>query len=532
LLTAEKWSVVAHQVTGLPSPNDFKHAWKNVLFCQFHDILAGTSIESAYEDVLNFYGEALAIAGRNLNAAVQALAWRIHIDPEPAMQPILVFNSHTWCSKVPVELEINQPTEPIILVDNEDRVIQHQVVRSESAAPWRTRLFFIADLPPLGYRVYRLKPGEDEKAGNILRVSSTEIENEYFWLSFDAQTGWLMNLVDKRNNIDLLAGPAARPVVISDLSDTWSHYVFRFNDVIGDFTGASFQIIEQGPLKVTIRVANKYNLSTLIQDFTLYQGLDIIKVEVNVDWHESNKLLKLRFPFSVTATHTTYEIPYGHIKRSPNGEENPGLNWVDVSGVLAESQQLYGISLINDGKYSFDSQTQDTPNIHDIGLTVLRSPVYAHHLPMELDPRGIYNYMDQGRQSFQYAIYPHSGHWEEAGVVQRAAELNQSPFVILGTFHPEGSLPQVNSYLTVDNNNVVVSVLKQSEDTDGLILRCYETAGRAEHVNIVLKILDRSFSVDMKPCEIKTLLIPLNQSGEVKEVNMIEYEDKDYYAQK
>jgi hypothetical protein len=34
-----------------PYPVDYKRAWKNVLFNQFHDILAGTSLEAAYEGV-------------------------------------------------------------------------------------------------------------------------------------------------------------------------------------------------------------------------------------------------------------------------------------------------------------------------------------------------------------------------------------------------------------------------------------------------------------------------------------------------
>ncbi len=49
LLTAEKWSAVAALTTGLAYPaGELAHAWQGVLFNQFHDILAGTSIEPAY----------------------------------------------------------------------------------------------------------------------------------------------------------------------------------------------------------------------------------------------------------------------------------------------------------------------------------------------------------------------------------------------------------------------------------------------------------------------------------------------------
>ena len=53
--------VAVARVTGQPYPN-LAQAWKSVLFNQFHDILAGTSLEIAYEDARNSYGEALAVA--------------------------------------------------------------------------------------------------------------------------------------------------------------------------------------------------------------------------------------------------------------------------------------------------------------------------------------------------------------------------------------------------------------------------------------------------------------------------------------
>ena len=47
-----------------------------------------------------------------------------------------------------------------------------------------------------------------------------------------------------------------------------------------------------------------------------------------------------------------------------------------VMAACRDSGALYGLSILNDGKYSFDV------DVRDIGLTVLRSPIYAHHDPM------------------------------------------------------------------------------------------------------------------------------------------------------
>jgi alpha-mannosidase len=85
LLAAEKFAAVAERATGQPYPCDLRRAWAGVLFNQFHDILAGTSLEAACDDARDLYGEASAIAGRALNNAIQSLSWNIAIPPEEGM---------------------------------------------------------------------------------------------------------------------------------------------------------------------------------------------------------------------------------------------------------------------------------------------------------------------------------------------------------------------------------------------------------------------------------------------------------------
>lgn len=79
LVEAESWSSIAKVVENQPYPVDFNKAWKGVLFNQFHDILAGTSIPSAYEDASYLYGQAMAVGQEGLNYALQAISWDIDI---------------------------------------------------------------------------------------------------------------------------------------------------------------------------------------------------------------------------------------------------------------------------------------------------------------------------------------------------------------------------------------------------------------------------------------------------------------------
>ena len=178
------------------------------------------------------------------------------------------------------------------------------------------------------------------------------------------------------------------------------------------------------------------------------------------------------------------------------------------------------MSILNDGKYSGDV------NLHEIGLTVLRSPVYANHMPVVPDPDRHYAFIDQGIQRFTYSLLPHTGSWEKAGTVRRAAELNQPPIALASTYHPNGTLPQSASYLAVDQENVIVSVTKQAQDGGGdMILRAYETAGLDSRACISIRLphVDRIIEAHFGPCEIKTWRVPSDPALPIVETNLLEW---------
>ncbi|MDQ3855025.1 MAG: alpha-mannosidase [Chloroflexota bacterium] len=516
LLAAEKLSSVAELVAGQPYPEELTHAWKLVLFNQFHDILAGTSLESAYEDARNEYGEALAVAGRSLNYAVQALSWRIHLEAQGQTLPLVVFNPHAWPARLPVEMELAATTHQSSLLDFEGEPVPCQRVRSEATVSgWRQRVCFLADLPPLGYSVYYLTSGAPQPPAPHLLVEAHCLENEALRVELDPRTGQIVRLYDKRIGTDATAGRGARPVVIQDPSDTWSHGVFRFDDEVGEFSLVSIDILERGPVRASLRVRSEYGRSRLTQELILYAGLASLEVRVTVDWHEQHKLLKLRFPANVTDPVATYEIPYGHIERPADGEEEPGQSWIDVSGRLPDGR-AYGLSLLNDGKYSFDIRGPE------LGLTVLRSPIYAHHVPYEAEPGGDYSFMDQGRKRFKYVLLPHAGTWREAGTVRRAWELNQPAVALAESAHP-GPLPSRQSFLSVDQPNIVVSAVKRAEDGGGTVIRCYETDGLAVDTTLSLPYRGRTVDTHLEPYELKTFLLPDDPHEPPRETNLLEW---------
>jgi alpha-mannosidase len=158
---------------------------------------------------------------------------------------------------------------------------------------------------------------------------------------------------------------------------------------------------------------------------------------------------------------------------------------------------------------------------NDLRVSITRGAVYAQHQPSRLQPNGEYIWQDQGIQTFRFWLVPHTGSWQSAGIVRLAEEYTSPVPVIYQGIHG-GSKPQSVSFLSVDVLNVVVTALKKAEEGNALILRCYETDGRATAATLRLGFVHRHWTGNFRPLEIKTLRIPLN-GGDVSEVNLLEH---------
>lgn len=508
LLNSEKIAVLGLLLADRPYPKkELTSSWQTLLFTQFHDILAGTSIVEAYEEVKAMHGAVEDTANKIMVYTTQSIARKI--DTLGEGEPIVIFNTTSFERRSPVEIEIPWREESLSIVDEANSPIISQVSKPSATTPGgRVKVSFVANLPSFGYRVYRAVPRELQiNHKHSLNIGENTLENDWLYIEIDSNTGYIKRFYDKENKKEIFRGEGAIPVVINDPSDTWSHNVFSFKEEIGRFSNAKIKITENGPAKGTIRVESFYNNSTIIQEFTLYRELRYIEVKVKVDWHEKLKMLKIKFPFNSEDTKAVYSIPYGFIHRPCNGEEEPGGEWIDIS------DSEYGLSLINDAKYSYSVDN----NV--LYLTVLRSPVYAHHIPRELDPNEEYIHIDQGKQEFTYILYPHQGDWKNADTVKIAESLNNPPIAFIEYNH-NGSLPTQDSFLSVDRDNIIVTVIKESEDESAIILRAYETSG--EESEVLFTLFERSWKAHFLPCEIKSFFIPKDKNLPIKEVNLLE----------
>jgi len=519
LVTAEKITAAGSVFWDAVYPKeDFTKAWKQTLFLQFHDSLAGSSLSAHSQDAREGHNYALNIAHTAVALAVQKLEWRIPSE-DPDSEYLVVFNSHAWPVQANIEYDLNNKPLPVV-TDESGHVYLAQYVQSQSITG-RRRILFNAQLPPFGYRQFRIRKGDETPASKVTATADS-LENEFFRIKFSkyGETG----IYDKTAQREVFRGGATgcKGVIIDDPSDTWSHEVVDFTKSttgnykyttkgeIGAFGNARLTVLENGPLRAAMRVVSSYGDSDMTTDWLLTAGSRQIEARVTLNWHEHLKMLKFSFPFASEASvEATYETPYGHIVRAANGAEDPGQRWIDVTG------GGYGLTVINDAKYGYSI------NGSDMRVTVARSAPFAHHGPRHLteaDANCIWQ--DQGIQTFRMLLVPHQNGWREAGIPRIAEEFIAPPVIAYQGIHG-GSMSKSASYVSIDAPNVILTAAKLSEDGSDAILRLVETHGKAANFTLQFPFADYSHQNHIKSFEIKTLRVD-TQSGMINEVNLLE----------
>ena len=308
------------------------------------------------------------------------------------------------------------------------------------------------------------------------------------------------------------------PLVIKDESDTWSHGVQRFEDVIGRFGAADIRVVDTGPLQASVLIERSYEGNTWLQQLLLRSGEAELLIRNWLYWQGRWRMLKLAFDVAVTAPRARHDVPFGFAERPCDGHEVPTQMWMDVSGEAtsgAGDAREAGLAIINDGKYGCDVSGSTAR------LTVLRCPPYAYHQPHPAGSKARYDWLDQGLQEFAVVLRPHAGDWRDAGIVRRAREVNLPPVAVTMHSHA-GERPPVDSLLRLDAPDLELTAFKPAEDGEGFIVRIADRHGRGGAGE--WRWLESCLQVSLEPFEVRSyrLLLREQQGWQLTPCDMLE----------
>ena len=486
VLNAEKYASLAWLDGQTYPAEELSGAWKHVLFNQFHDLAAGSGIGAIYREAQKDYDQVHWATNEVTEKSLHTVAAGVDTHVPAGSVPVMVMNPLGWQRSGVAEVDVQMPAaapDGVSILNARNRVVPAQVVKSDAKTHTYHLLLRAEDVPSLGYEVLHAVAGKRAFPSEI-KASGTTIENATLRVKVDPATGCITSLYDKKASYETLA-PGACGNELQAFKDTPKDYdAWNIDPGTLDqpptllHSVDSVKLVEEGPLRATIRVTRTWQSSKFVQDISVYTGADHAVVTNDIDWHETHVLLKASFALAATAPNATYEIPYGTIER-PTTRNNsfekakfevPAMRWADLG------DGRHGMSLLNESKYGYDAVG------NQLRLTLLRSPTWP-------DPDA-----DREHHHFRYALYPHTGDWKQALSVRHGYEFNYRLKAMQVEAHT-GALPAEHSFAGIAEKNVVLTAMKQTEDGKGLLLRFYEWAGKSGDVTLTVPAGAESASV-------------------------------------
>jgi alpha-mannosidase len=484
----------------------YAEAWWKVLFCQFHDMMAGTSLYSDYQDVRDSVGSACEVAQSTKVETLEAMAKRVDLSAVEE-SAVFAFNPLPWKRKALLEYNPdenpsgNAPITHLSAKDGTKIPIQWRPPASMSL--WNPRLSAWVELPPCGYKVFELSHGPEP---------TPESYSDFVTIS---DTGFGISSLKAQDGTELLAGPLGL-IAISDTSDTWAHGISQFRQEIGRPMLVSSTVVEDGPVTRVTRQRARWQDSEIVLDIAQFAGADFVELRFVIDWRQHEQMLKLEIPTALANPKIFARVPGQVLERRTNGEEEPYQDWAAVEGVVSGND--YTMALVNNSTYSYDC-------LNGLFRTVLiRSAPFARHNPAKVPTNDINAWQDQGRQERRFWLMAGRGPWHELALDRRAEELQTPAEYVMDSAH-HGSEPWENSFLEIMPRNVWVLAIKRAEHApEATILRIQERSGISTQATLKSGPLDLDQAVALTPWEIKTLLVKpaKNNRASIEEASLLE----------
>jgi len=411
--------------------------WKEILLYQFHDILPGSSINRVYTESIERYE---LLYAELTNAIDYILAY---LFPK---RSVINFNAFDY--------------EKSLKIDKD---------------------WYRIKVPALG----GITVGKSNKIIDFKAVCGiNHIENDKIIVAFEK--GYISSLYDKQLNKEFVMDGKQMAVIskYTDEGDCWDIAPVSYQQTRQDARCISFRTGVDGPKAYAIC---EYIVEESIfkQEFSILDGENMVSIDLEIDWHQESSMLRVSFPVNINTDECNFNLAYGHLARKTTENNSKELAQFEVSGhkFIDMSEDLYGISFINDSKYGYRCK-------HGImDLDLVRSPKY-----------GPGTNVDQGKQTIRYALLMHPG---KLGVdTYKQAYYINNPFVMTGNDFDEA---YSYSIYTTTNENIILDTVKIPEDDNGIIIRYYNCNNTKQSATITIDDYNAIELVDIAEDKIRDI---------------------------
>jgi alpha-mannosidase len=336
-------------------------------------------------------------------------------------------------------------------------VIPSQVITDGTV----TKLVFTAEnIPSMGFKEFKIFNTAATVTAGVTATNGAVItlDNQFCTVKVDKTTGAITSIVDKINSKELLSAPGNRiasttstPKWWDDCCDFYSHYPSNMPAALTYKTPTAVTLVDSGPAMARIKatyVENGVNWDHYIMLFSKVPVAANRMVTANLT---SNNELSVNIPLATTVSNSSKEwnagVAFGHHKYVNKAQYTPTQKWANVSNAAKD----YGVALLENNCTIWSFYGVGGSNDLRLVLLAQQTSRYSGH-------------WSKKDWEMSWGIWGHTGDWSD-GAVQKGYEFN-SPFIARVESTHAGSLPKTASFLSVDQENIVVTAVKKWESED------------------------------------------------------------------
>jgi alpha-mannosidase len=518
LVMAEKVAAMAKIYSKTPWPQEqLDSAWRTLLLSQHHDCWIvpynGKPGDTWADKVVGWTNNTNTICDNIINTSLHSLN-----GGKEKGQYIMVYNTSgtNRAEVVETDLPAGFNAANTVIIDSKGQPVMAQLSADKA------KLIFKANVLSIGYTVCQFK----KQAMNTAKGAAVFVLPDGKYL---AETDLYKIIIDPSR------GGAIKSIIAKKLGN--KEFIDQanargFNELRGNFYNdggfkstaenpAKVEVLENGPLQLKLAIKGSINGSDYTQTITLAQGQSRIDVTLHIDWEgnpgigsetpkgtykldnpvkafydDRNKLLAY-FPLNLKGQKVYKNAPFDvtesrldntFFTRWDSIKNNVILNWVDVT------DGQYGMALFTDHTTSY-AHGKDFP----LALNIQYSGM------------GLWNRDHQitGPTTINYALVPHAGKWDRAGIEAENANWNEPLVTVMSPEKPTNgkSLIQVPTGYEISTVNF---------EGDDMLVRLFNTgAGNVKNKVVFNCNADKAMLTELDGRVRKTLQLQKTKAGEL-----------------
>lgn len=443
-------------LTGQPTDAATDHAWRRIVFAQFHDYIPGSSVPEVYEEHL---------------PELRRLADAVEADTLAALQGVAGVDAAEpcWFNPLPVER----------VVEADGRLLR---------------------LPPLSAtacddaaRVKKLKPTQCQTAND----GSASMRQDRTRIEFNPRGEITSMVVDGR--LIALKSPAGQLFSFPDHPAKYDAWDIDYSTLANGrpvTTDAHVRIEDVdafAPELVFERSVGKSSRATI--RYRLLPGQPAVGVQIDLDWQEPQTLLKWVAPTAYVGRQARFGAPYGSVlrpqTRGPLANEAmfevPGSRWAAV----ADDTERDGFMIVTEAKYGFGCCDG---LLH---FSLIRSPLLTGHGGNDEgndSANAGETCSDLGQHSIRFAVGRYDADAPRDELPAMLADTLFTPAIRVAT------TPGSTGLMSITGGASLIPAWCKPADAanDGYTLRLHETLGRRGQT-----ILELAPGLVAKPVDLK-----------------------------